>query len=257
MPNASTAGWEQWDSLFPTTPDPEIARLSGKTINATQKHRKVLRDSGKLVSIMKAEAVLPQEVTHSDTVVGEPITPSDYVGFNIAFWDLETTNLKAFMGRVLCGSVADVFGNVKTFRVDETTRENLIDDRELVVSIRDYIEQFDVWVTWNGKLFDKPFLNARLMEHGERPLRTDIMHIDAMYYAKGQFMKIGSARLVNVQRFLDAANSKTEISWKEWQLAAAGDADAMNIVVEHCEADCLVLREVFGDLKPHIKNIHR
>ena len=253
MANQATAGWDQWDGLFGKVPHAEIARQSGKTLNAVQKrHRRLLEsaynDSGPLIGPAHTDHVSPRFT---------PIQPVNYAGFNMAFWDLETTDLKALMGRILACSVADVFGNVKTFRADETVRENIIDDRELAVMVRDYLEQFDILVSWNGKLFDKPFLNARLMEAGERPIRADLMHIDLMYYAKGQFMKIGSAKLDNVQRFLDSGTQKTPITWKEWQLAAAGDRKAMDTVVEHCEADVLVLREVFQELKQLVRVVHR
>lgn len=259
MPNQNSAGWEQWDHLFPNTPFAEIARQSGKTINAVQKHYRVLRDQGRINPVVRTTKSVFPDPTHSDVVDPEfePLQPTEYVGFNIGFFDFETTDLKALMGRALVFSCADVFGNVVTFRADETRQESIIDDRELVVMARDFLEQQDIIVGWNSKLFDVPFMNARLMEHGERPLRSDLKHLDLMYYARGQFMKIGSSKLVNVQRFLSLENSKTEISWKEWQLASAGDSGAMDVVVEHCEADVLVLREVFRELKSLVRVVHR
>jgi uncharacterized protein YprB with RNaseH-like and TPR domain len=182
-----------------------------------------------------------------------------YVGLNMVYFDLETTNLTAIMGRLLCCSFGDSWGRVTTFRVDETDRKSAIDDRELAIKIRDYIEDnADILCGWNSKLFDVPFLNARLLRHGERPLRKDLMHIDLMYFARGQFVKIGSSKLVNVQKFSpEVENSKSDVDWDTWALAGTGDKNALNYVVEHCEKDILVLRDVFGQLKSHITNIHR
>jgi uncharacterized protein YprB with RNaseH-like and TPR domain len=186
--------------------------------------------------------------------------PADgYIGLNILFFDLETTNLTAIMGRLLCASFGDSWGRVTTMRVDDYERKNAIDDRELAVAVRDYIESHaDILCGWNSKLFDVPFLNARLLRHGERPLHKDIKHIDLMYYARGQFVKIGSSKLVNVQKFSpEVENSKSDVDWDTWALAGTGDKGAMKYVVDHCEADIMVLRDVFGQLKPHVANIHR
>lgn len=181
-----------------------------------------------------------------------------FIGLDILFFDLETTHLTGMMGRIICASFSDSWGRVETLRIDQTTQRNKIDDRELALGVRDRLEVADILCGWNSKLFDVPFLNARLMRHGERPLRKDLKHIDLMYYAGGQFTKIGSKKLVNVQKFVpEVENSKSDVDWDTWALAGMGDADALEYVVEHCERDTRVLREVFGQLKPHIVNIHR
>lgn len=195
---------------------------------------------------------------HTDSVDDfEPIVPTDYSGFKMCFFDIETTNLGALMGRALAICSVDEVGRLTVFRADRTKRSTIIDDTELVIQARNFIEEQDIIVSWNGKLFDVPFLNARLLEAGELPFRSDLKHIDLMYYARGQFARIGSSKLDNVQRFLDTKTAKTPISWKEWQLAATGDPKAMDIVVEHCIADVYALREVFAQLKPLVRIVHR
>jgi uncharacterized protein YprB with RNaseH-like and TPR domain len=181
-----------------------------------------------------------------------------YIGLDILFFDFETTNLTAIMGRLVCASFGDSWGRVDTYRIDKTEQRSKIDDRQLAVQIRDRLETADIICGWNSKLFDVPFLNARLLRHSERPLRKDLKHIDLMYYAGGQFNKIGSRKLVNVQKFApEVESSKSDVDWDTWALAGMGDPDAIEYVIEHCERDIRVLREVFGQLKPHIVNIHR
>lgn len=182
---------------------------------------------------------------------------SNYAGFRTAFFDIETTDLKAFMGRVLSASIADEFGNVTHRTYADFNGKTILDDAPLVEWLREELDKYDILVSWNGKLFDTPFVNARLIYAGELPTRMDKMHIDLMYYAKGSLMRIGSAKLDNVAKFLGVEHQKTEISWPTWQAAAVGDKDALAEVVDHCDADVLVLRDVFHRLKPLIKNIHR
>jgi uncharacterized protein YprB with RNaseH-like and TPR domain len=180
-----------------------------------------------------------------------------FVGFDTIFWDLETTNLTAIMGRLLACAFADSFGQTKVFRIEDYPGRSLIDDSRLAAAIRDELEKVDTWVTWNGKLFDVPFLNARLLKAGERPLRSDVKHIDLMYYSRGQFVRIGSSKLENVSKFVNSPHRKTPIDWETWQLAALGDRQAMDAIAEHAVADVLVLRDVFAHLRPYIRIVHR
>lgn len=179
----------------------------------------------------------------------------------IVAFDIETTDLKALMGRILCASFYEIGvpdAVPYTMRADERPYKgkDRIDDRALCVALRDELEKYNAVVTWNGKLFDVPFLNARLAKAGERPFKAQF-HIDAMYYARGVGLRIGSSKLVNVQKFFGLGEEKTEISWEQWQRAAGGDRAAMDEVVHHCEQDVKVLAQAYWRLLPQIANVHR
>lgn len=186
-------------------------------------------------------------------------TTPEYVGFNMAFLDIEATDLKANFGRMLCLSVADNLGNVVTLRGDdpEYVGRKRRDDSRLAVAARDYLEQFDVWVGWNSKMYDIPFIDSRLLIAGERPLRKDVMHIDPMWKAGRFSLALHSRRLDAVAKTFRLDSQKTPLDFETWQDAAEGEREAMDNVVEHCEADTLTLRAAFHVLKPLIKTIHR
>lgn len=177
----------------------------------------------------------------------------------IVFADTESTDLKAMMGRILCASFVTLDGEPYTFRFDEKPwiGKNKIDDAKLCVAIRDELEKFNLIVGWNSKLHDIPLLNARLAKAGQRPYHCQNFHLDAMWYAGGSSMKIGSRKLDNVAKFFSLNEQKTDISWDEWQLAGAGDKAAMQTVVHHCEQDVKVLRDTYHHLLPFVKNLHR
>lgn len=178
----------------------------------------------------------------------------------IAFFDIETTDLKALMGRVLSCAILPLDGDEATvIRADDSKYKgrSKIDDSKVVKAIREELNKYNMVVGWNSKMFDVPFINARLSKHGEHPVEPQF-HLDLMWYAKGASMRIGSARLDNVQKFLTPGNhAKTPISWEKWQLASTFDKEAMDEVIEHNVADVFVTRDVYHHLLPYVKNIHR
>lgn len=180
----------------------------------------------------------------------------------VTFFDTESTDLFASWGRILCCSFVDLFSDdVTTVRGDQKpyVGRNKVDDSRLVVAIRNELERSDIVVGWNSILHDIPLLNARLGAAGERPVRLGekhgTFHLDLMWYAGGQSMKIGGRRLATVSKFFNVENEKTPLDGETWQLASVGDVDAMDLVVDHCEADVLVTRDVFPYLAPGVKKI--
>lgn len=144
-----------------------------------------------------------------------------------------------------------------TLRADskELKGEDIIDDSKLCLAIANELSKSNCIVTWNGKQFDVPFLNARLARHGYPAYRPQF-HIDLMYYAGGVSMRVGSRKLVNVQKFLELGEEKTDIKWDTWQLAATGDRKALNEVVVHCEQDVKVLAQAYNKMINLVANIH-
>lgn len=174
----------------------------------------------------------------------------DYVGFKMGFFDIETTfSTQPIM---LYGAIADQFGNVRQFRKGD----DITNDRDLVEAYARALEEYDILVSWNGKLFDTPVLGGRITYHRLRPIIKG-KHIDLMYYATGGFMRIGRRSLQSVSEYFETANNKTPLNVRTWDKAMAGDAEAYEKIVEHCDADVLVLRDVFARLKDQIVNIHR
>lgn len=188
------------------------------------------------------------------------VPPDEFVGFRTAFFDIETTDLKAMMGRILCWSIADNWGHITHARIYDFPQDSIIDDRGVCIALRDELEKYDHIVGHNSKMFDISMLNARLMRWGERPC-LDRVHMDTMWKARaGSYgLRVGSSKLVNVDKFFNRGDvtRKTEIEWDIWALAQAGDKQAMDYIQEHCDHDVLVLRSVWNHLKPLFRNIGR
>lgn len=180
----------------------------------------------------------------------------------IVAFDLESTDLSASWGRILCGSfISTTEEQPHTFRGDRRPwkGKETVDDSKLCVAIRDELEKADILLSWNGILFDVPLLNARLQVAGERPYSGKTWprgsHLDLLYYSKGGSLRIGGSSLKRVSEFFKLPNQKTPLDGPTWQRAAAGDKKALDEIVEHCEYDVLVLRDTLPILAPHVKKL--
>jgi uncharacterized protein YprB with RNaseH-like and TPR domain len=180
----------------------------------------------------------------------------------VTTWDLESTDLAGNFGRILCGSFVDLDSDVvETYRRDKRPWKDKepASDAKLSVAIRDRLERADVLVGWNSILFDQPLLNARLLAANERPLRVGekygTHHLDLMYYARGQSMRIGSSRLDSVAKFFHSTNQKTPLLPEVWAKAIEGDKESWALIVEHCEYDVLTTRDVYHKLVPLVKKL--
>ena len=182
------------------------------------------------------------------TVTAENVT--NFIGFNVGFFDIETTF--STQPIVLYAAIADQFGNVEQFRKGPV----ITDDKELVATYCKRLEEYDILIGWNSALFDIAVLRGRNLFHGQLPLDPH-MAIDLMYKASGGAARIGRRSLASVSEYFDVPNRKTPLSVRTWDLAMSGDESAYEKIVEHCDADVLVTRDVFSFLKRGIRNIHR
>lgn len=176
------------------------------------------------------------------------------------FFDMEMSNLDANFGQVLCAVVKTERGDTNIVRFDNQVAHlngfnSLYTDRETVLAIRSLLESFvgDIWVSYNGKKFDIPFLDTRLLIHGERPV-TQGMHLDPLYIARYK-LRLNNNRLDTVAKALGVDSSKTAIEPGYWIPALRGDRASMDYVVDHCVRDVAVLEEVFNKLRPFVDKV--
>lgn len=167
----------------------------------------------------------------------------------IAYFDIETSDLNAEFGRLICASVLSLpEDRMITLRQDDYLRrkkaKNMADDRQLAVDLRDILEDHHITLGWYSKGFDLPFLNTRLVAHGERRLNS-ALHLDGVWYMKGwRGLKPASAKLKQAAIFFGLDDRKPEVEPQTWIAARSGDRDAMDIACERCEADVSITRSV-------------
>ena len=179
--------------------------------------------------------------------------------------DLECTSLKSDLGFLLCGGILPLGGTAKVIGLHDvgTSEGRLRIDHKLAVAIKHELEKYDGWITWNGKMFDVPFLNDRLMFCGENPVEKRF-HIDVMYYARMGQAAMTSSRLDWVAKAMGCPFRKTELDMNTWSEAAAEAVKEFkrgkrnySYILAHNRADLDVTAWVYWRLKNRVRNINK
>jgi DNA polymerase III epsilon subunit-like protein len=142
----------------------------------------------------------------------------------VACFDLETSNLTADFGLILCGSIKQFDqGKMETYRIDAfNTKKVNSNDSALVGALIRRLSDFDILVAHNGVKFDRPFLNSRALRWGFSStdlLRPNGMIIDPVKLARNH-LRLGYNGLDQVARLLGCQNEKTRIMGDTWMRAA-------------------------------------
>ena len=171
------------------------------------------------------------------------------------FFDIETTDLRANRGFMLCWGILATDGTIYSdcIRPSEIRSPNIEPDKRVVKSCLDAIEgHFDLLVTYNGTNFDVPFLRSRALVHGLLfPAYGQKLHVD-MYYATKALLKLTNNRMGTASAFLGGSD-KDSYDIRVWNQAARGDAEAIGHIYSHNLSDLHITQERFVALGPYRK----
>lgn len=164
----------------------------------------------------------------------------------VAVFDLETWDLVPEFGPILCASVLSG-EEMTSFRQDSYLRrklaEDMTDDRQLCLDVRDFLEEHHITVGWFSKGFDLTHLRTRLILHGERPLKQ-MLHMDPCFAYRGwRGARPKSSKLKHVAEFY-GFEEKPEVGAEVWLKARGGNKKAMDVVQNRCEADVRITAEI-------------
>jgi uncharacterized protein YprB with RNaseH-like and TPR domain len=172
-------------------------------------------------------------------------------GHRIGFFDIEATHLKPNVGRILCTSFVDMTSSTPhTFQALERRfkEEDVYNDGKLATAVRNELEGYDIIAGWNSKQFDVKFVNSRCVRVGER-IKDAQYHVDGMWSWRSKFNAWSGLDAVQNYALPNGENVKTKIAWDKWMQALGWNKalreQAMAEIVDHCEKDVLVLRDVY------------
>ena len=178
-------------------------------------------------------------------------------GPRIFIYDVETTDLAADRGHILCAA-GKWFGEDTVFkwRIDSgpgyaATPKSFRDDSGIVEGLTPYLEAADCAVAYFGKRFDAPYITTRALVHGMLPPAPYTI-VDPWETAK-RYLKLSNNRMATVADVLQLDKRKTHCSRETWALAQYGDRGSISKLLEYNVNDVLVLESVYKTLRPIIR----
>ena len=133
----------------------------------------------------------------------------------------------------------------------------------MVLALRDEMESYDGWITWNGLIFDLPFIDGRLALNNQDPLeRRFARGLDMMYHAyKAKFhgVSLEHVALSFGYRGCRLATSETTRlgAWREVSTGLKGEHEYYDAVLKHNDG-CIDMTEFcYKKLKPWIVTISK
>lgn len=164
----------------------------------------------------------------------------------ILCFDLETTNLKADFGYLLAIGYKFIGDKKATvLKIDHKGNDPRNFRRAEKKLLQDFLRvylQADVVVTYNGKRFDVPYLNAKYLEY-KLGILPNLPHVDHYWTVKNN-LGISRKSLQNAAYYLSLSHEKTPVEGRIWVDAMMGDQKALKYIVDHCRADVDLLEEL-------------
>lgn len=175
----------------------------------------------------------------------------------ILVWDIETAGVQ--------GLSADrgfmvVFGykwlgekSVHALTIADYPGKHCHDDTNLLKQALKVMDEAEGLVAHFGAKFDRPYLQARLLQAGLRPISENKL-TDTCLLARVH-LRVSSNRLGNLAEFLKVDTKKMEKrgGWPAWWLGALrGDKKSIKDMAVYCKQDVQCLEEVYLKLRPII-----
>lgn len=171
----------------------------------------------------------------------------------ISFLDIETSNLKANFGIVLCWCILDEKGKLYEDVITKKDVISGIEDERVVQSCINTMKTFDRIVGHYSTYFDVPFIRTRALIHGlSFPGQGELLHTDTWKMAR-KSLCLHSNRQDVIAESLYGKTVKTRISHPHWRKAMMGDEKSAAEVLDHCRKDVQDLRKNFNTLLPFVR----
>ncbi len=169
-----------------------------------------------------------------------PGPPPDKVRPIIAkTFDLETTNLNTFFGRLIVAAFLDMADESVVmrhlFHFKGTVEER---ERQLLEWTQAQYEDADILIGHNISAFDHNFLNGRMSQHDGMGYLEPRIHIDTLQVARHGFKgRTQGSSLENLLDFFRIAIQKDKPSKHDWAGSVLLDEASVLRIAERCVAD--------------------
>lgn len=126
-------------------------------------------------------------------------------------------------------------------------------DRALLTKAAHLFEEAEIIVAHFGSIFDRRFIQGRLLINGLSPIPPTKMR-DTCMIARS-VANFSSNRLKHLAKILDLRHQKLENNWPTaWFKVMQGDMAALDGMAEYCKGDVQALEELYLRLRPFDNN---
>lgn len=164
---------------------------------------------------------------------------------NVLFWDIETTNLRADMGTILCVAwkwLGEKTVNSVMLPDYPSWDKDPTNDKALVKDFSKVLLEADLIVAHYGDRFDFKFVQSKLLKHGLPPIPR-IKSVDTWKIARNNLL-LQSNRMDNIAAFFEV-NRKTRLPKAVWQKCNMGHVPSIKKLMDYCKQDVRVLEDVY------------
>lgn len=174
----------------------------------------------------------------------------DLVEFSnsLAFVDIEATGVKGDYNSILVVSVKPYSCDPVSFSVKQPGN-----DQKVVREAKEFLEQFNCWVTYYGKGFDIPMLNTRLLKWKQLPI--DPRHHIDMYYTLKSHILTGRRSQAHLLEWLETPQQKMTVSAEVWNRILHDTQKEMKTMIARCESDTEGLENLYRETRHLIRDI--
>ena len=180
------------------------------------------------------------------------------VGGKLLVFDLETSNLAANRGHIICAAAKWVGKKeVFTWRIDEgknygKTAESFYNDSHILQGLLPLIAEADAVMAYYGKGFDVPYVNTRCISNNI-PVPAPFTVIDPWETAR-KYLKLARNDMGSVAALVGATHQKTHLPWASWLLAHYGHKQSIDDLIKYNVNDIKTLEDVYFGLRPLMVN---
>lgn len=171
---------------------------------------------------------------------------SPNVGYSWGKWE---QNIIEFLSesQMLCYAFAWNDGKVKVRTVLEYGNE-----KALITSLWELLNEADVVVAHNGRQFDIKYSNGRFLEHNLPPPQN-YQVVDTLLTARSKF-KFNSNKLDDLGTKLGIGRKVTTGGFALWKGCMANDPKSWKLMAKYNKQDVVLLRDVYYRLRPWMSN---
>jgi uncharacterized protein YprB with RNaseH-like and TPR domain len=170
----------------------------------------------------------------------------------IVFFDIEATGLRGDYNSILVISLKPYGEKPYSFVVDQPGR-----DKGVIAEARDALHEYQTWVSYYGKGFDVPLLQARLLANRCKRLEKDKhYHLD-MYFSLKSHVLTARRSLAHLLEWLDCDEKKMSMSPDEWNNVLRQPKKYLPRMTKRCESDVIGLENLYDETKHLLLDLRR